>query len=216
MGISELQIVKRDGKREPFSVEKIKRAISKAFLSVGGYATDDDLTSVLSRVHIADGMSVEEIQNQVEVALMAEHYFAVANSYMLYRQKHTEDREDREKLNFLIDYCDAKNPATGSKYDANANVENKNIATLIGELPKQNFIRLNRRLLTDRIREMYGKELADKYMPGWASKVAEGAVAQTTNKDGKMVAMPTITSGSEYILYNKTLLDEKGIKVPTT
>ena len=136
MGISEIYIVKRDGKRAPFSLEKIKRAISKAFLSVGGYATDDDLTSVLSRVHISDGMNVEEIQNQVEVALMAERYFAVAKSYMLYRQKHTEDREDREKLEFLINYCDASNPATGSKYDANANVENKNIATLIGELPK--------------------------------------------------------------------------------
>ena len=164
MGISEIYIVKRDGKRAAFSVEKIKRAISKAFLSVGGYATDDDLTSVLSRVRVSDGMSVEEIQNQVEVALMAERYFAVAKSYMLYRQKHTEDREDREKLEFLINYCDAKNPATGSKYDANANVENKNIATLIGELPKQNFIRLNRRLLTDRIKEMYGKELSDKYL----------------------------------------------------
>ena len=164
MGISEIYIVKRDGKRAAFSVEKIKRAISKAFLSVGGYATDDDLTSVLSRVRVSDGMSVEEIQNQVEVALMAERYFAVAKSYMLYRQKHSEDREDREKLEFLINYCDAKNPATGSKYDANANVENKNIATLIGELPKQNFIRLNRRLLTDRIKEMYGKELSDKYL----------------------------------------------------
>ena len=164
MGISEIYIVKRDGKRAPFSLEKIKREISKAFLSVGGYATDDDLTSVLSRVHISDGMNVEEIQNQVEVALMAERYFAVAKSYMLYRQKHTEDREDREKLEFLINYCDASNPATGSKYDANANVENKNIATLIGELPKQNFIRLNRRLLTDRIKEMYGKELSDKYL----------------------------------------------------
>ena len=98
MGISEIYIVKRDGKRAPFSVEKIKRAISKAFLSVGGYATDDDLTSVLSRVRVSDGMSVEEIQNQVEVALMAERYFAVAKSYMLYRQKHSEDREDREKL----------------------------------------------------------------------------------------------------------------------
>ena len=115
MGISEIYIVKRDGKRAPFSVEKIKRAISKAFLSV-------DLTSVLSRVRVSDGMSVEEIQNQVEVALMAERYFAVAKSYMLYRQKHSEDREDREKLEFLINYCDAKNPATGSKYDANANV----------------------------------------------------------------------------------------------
>ena len=34
MGISEIYIVKRDGKRAPFSLEKIKRAISKAFLSV--------------------------------------------------------------------------------------------------------------------------------------------------------------------------------------
>ena len=83
---------------------------------------------------------------------------------MLYRQKHLEDREVRDKLKFLLDYCDASNPATGSKYDANANVENKNIATLIGELPKSNFIRLNRRLLTDRLKDMYGKELSDRYL----------------------------------------------------
>ncbi len=164
MGISEIYIVKRDGKRKPFSVEKIKRAVRKAFLSVGGYATDEDLTQILSRVHVSDGMSVEEIQNQVEVALMAERYYAVAKSYMLYRQKHSEERDDREKLDFLINYCDASTPASGSKYDANANVENKNIATLIGELPKQNFIRLNRRLLTDRLKAMYGKELSDRYM----------------------------------------------------
>ena len=164
MGISEIYIVKRDGKWAPFSVEKINRAISKAFLWVGGYATDDDLTSVLSRVRVSDGMSVEEIQNQVEVALMAEHYYSVAKAYMLYRQKHLEDREVRDKLKFLLDYCDASNPATGSKYDANANVENKNIATLIGELPKSNFIRLNRRLLTDRLKDMYGKELSDRYL----------------------------------------------------
>ena len=164
MGSSEIFIVKRDGKRRPFSVDKIRRAVSKAFLSVGSYATDDDLMAILSRVRVSDGMSVEEIQNQVEVALMAERYFAVAKSYMLYRQRHTEDREEREKLNFLMDYCEAKNPATGSKYDANANVENKNIATLIGELPKQNFIRLNRRILTDQIKEMFGKELSDRYL----------------------------------------------------
>ena len=54
--------------------------------------------------------------------------------------------------------------ATGSKYDANANVEHKNIATLIGELPKAGFIRLNRRLLTDRIKKLYGKELSDRYI----------------------------------------------------
>jgi ribonucleoside-triphosphate reductase (formate) len=65
---------------------------------------------------------------------------------------------------FLIDYCNAANPATGSKFDSNANVENKNIATLIGELPKQGFIRLNRRLLCDKIKSMYGKETSDRYL----------------------------------------------------
>lgn len=152
---SEIFIIKRDGKKEAFSLDKIKNAISKAFLSVGSFATQDVITNVLSRVSISDGTNVEEIQNQVEVALMAEHYYSVAKAYMLYRQKHLEDREVRDKLKFLMDYCDASNPASGSKYDANANVENKNIATLIGELPKSNFIRLNRRLLTDRLRDMY-------------------------------------------------------------
>lgn len=160
----ELFIVKRDGKKEPFSIEKIRNAISKAFLSVGSFATQDVISNILCRVNISDSISVEEVQNQIEVALMAEKYFAVAKSYMLYRQRHAEDREVTEKLKFLMDYCDASNAATGSKFDANANVENKNMATLIGELPKSNFIRLNRRMLTDRIKQMYGKEVADKYI----------------------------------------------------
>jgi ribonucleoside-triphosphate reductase len=160
----ETVIIKRDGKKEAFSIEKIKDAIRKAFLSVGSYATDDILTNLLYRVSISDGTTVEDIQNQVEIALMAERYYAVAKSYMLYRQKHLEDREVRDKLAFLMDYCDAQNAASGSKYDANANVENKNMATLIGELPKSNFIRLNRRMLTDRLKEMYGKEVSDRYL----------------------------------------------------
>ena len=133
-------------------------------MSVNSFATKEVLTDILSRVQVHDGISVEEIQNQVEVSLMAERYYAVAKSYILYRQRHYEDREVKDKLNFLINYCNASNAATGSKYDANANVEKKNIATLIGELPKSNFIRLNRRMLCDRIKEMYGKELADKYI----------------------------------------------------
>jgi len=160
----EIYIVKRDGKRVPFSIKKIENAISKAFLSVGSFATQEDFVAILSRLHISNGMTVEEIQNQVEIALMAEKYFAVAKSYMLYRQKHTETREIRDKMNFMMNYCDAQNAATGSKFDANANVEKKNIATLIGELPKKSFINLNRRMLTDRLKEMYGKEFADKYI----------------------------------------------------
>ena len=70
--------------------------------------------NILSRVSVTDGISVEEIQNQVEVALMAERYYTVAKAYMLYRQRHTEDREVRDKLQFLMEYCDASNAATGS------------------------------------------------------------------------------------------------------
>ena len=164
MATTELFIRKRDGRREAFSIEKIKTAIRKAFLAAGGFATEEELAAILGRVRVDNDMTVEEIQDQVETALMAERYFVVAKNYILYRQRHTEDRETREKIEFLTNYCDASNAATGSKFDANANVERKNIATLIGELPKSNFIRINRRLLTDRIKEMYGKELSDKYM----------------------------------------------------
>lgn len=160
----ETNIIKRDGKSEVFSVDKIKNAINKAFLASGYFATEDTMTTLLSHLRIHNGITVEEIQNQVEVALMAERYYIVAKNYMIYRYRHTKDRETLEKLDFLLNYCSASNAATGSKYDANANVEKKNIATLIGELPKANYIRLNRRLLTDRIEMMFGKELADKYI----------------------------------------------------
>jgi ribonucleoside-triphosphate reductase (formate) len=157
-------ITKRDGSTESFSLEKIRSAIIKAFDSVNEHVHAEDIQSVMDNLRFCNGMNVEDIQNQVEVSLMRENHYKAAKSFMLYRQKHFEDREVRNKLKFLIDYCKASNPATGSKYDANANVENKNIATLIGELPKSNFIRLNRRLLCDKIKELYGKELSDRYL----------------------------------------------------
>ncbi len=73
-------------------------------------------------------------------------------------------KEEEQMLDFIMEYCKAQNPATGSKYDANANVEQKNIATLIGELPKGSFIRLNRLMLTKSIERLYGKELATEYL----------------------------------------------------
>lgn len=157
-------ITKRDGSTERFSIEKIKNALGKAFRSQHVNIDTEGMNNLVKRLNISEGMTVEEIQNQVEVALMAEQYFSVAKAFMLYRKEHETDRETADKLRFLINYCNSANPASGSKYDANANVENKNIATLIGELPKQGFIRLNRRLLCDRIKNMYGKQLADRYL----------------------------------------------------
>ena len=157
-------ITKRDGSKAVFSLDKIMSAIAKAFESVNQPADLETISKILCQLKMHDDITVEDIQNQVEVALMKEGHYAVAKSFMLYRQAHTEDRETLSKLEFLSDYCESVNAATGSKYDANANVEHKNIATLIGELPKSNFIRLNRRLLTDRIKRMYGKELANEYI----------------------------------------------------
>ncbi len=157
-------ITKRDGSKEMFSLDKIMGAILKAFESVNAPTDLAAVSKILSDLTIHNDITVEDIQNQVEQALMKEGYYDVAKSFIVYRHQHSQDRETQDKIKFLTEYCGASNAATGSKYDANANVENKNIATLIGELPKQGFIRINRRLLTDRIKQMYGKELANEYL----------------------------------------------------
>ena len=161
---NQFSITKRDGKLEKFSLDKIMNAIIKAFDSVQEPIDLGVLSKILAHLDMYEGVKVEDIQNQVEESLMKEGYYKVAKSFILYRQSHQEDRDLTSKMQFLADYCEASNAATGSKFDANANVEHKNIATLIGELPKSNFIRLNRRLLTYRFNKMDGKELADKYL----------------------------------------------------
>ena len=159
-----LTIVKRDGSKADFSVDKIMASVVKAFKSVGKDADLTTVSNILRNLTFHGNMTVESIQNQVEMALMKNGHYDVAKSFILYRQEHAATREIADQLKFLTGYYNASNPATGSKYDANANVEHKNIATLIGELPKKGFILLNRRLLTDRIKSMYGKELADEYI----------------------------------------------------
>ena len=67
------------------------------------------------------------------------------------------------KIAFIRKYMKAQNAATGSDVDQNANVANKNIATLSAELPKKDIIALNRELMRQKLTEMYGKELADQY-----------------------------------------------------
>ena len=105
-------ITKRDGATERFSLDKIMNAIIKAFEAVDEQVDLGSIAKILSNLDIHNGITVEEIQNQVEVALMKEGYYKVAKCFMLYRQRHTEDRETMEKLRFLSDYVDAANAAT--------------------------------------------------------------------------------------------------------
>lgn len=72
--------------------------------------------------------------------------------------------EIAEKINFINDYVQAENAATGSKFDANANVTEKNICTLQNELFKKNIIALNRQMMKDKITEEFSVELAEEYL----------------------------------------------------
>ena len=111
MEIKNFTITKRDGTKDRFSLDKIMNAIVKAFESVDKPVDLGSIYKILSHLELREEIKVEDIQNQVEEALMREGYYQVAKSFMLYRQQHTEDRETLEKLKFLSDYCDAANVA---------------------------------------------------------------------------------------------------------
>jgi len=70
--------------------------------------------------------------------------------------------EKKEK--FINDYISAKNAADGSKMDANANVSTKNLATLSAELHKDINIQINRERVQQKIKELYGEDLAKEYL----------------------------------------------------
>ena len=75
------------------------------------------------------------------------------------------------KIAFMRKYMTAKNAATGSDVDQNANVSNKNIATMAAELPKKDIIALNRELMRQKLTLMYGEEMADQYEKDLASHI---------------------------------------------
>lgn len=67
-------------------------------------------------------------------------------------------------VNFINKYKKAINASSGSEVDSNANVENKNIATMQGEIPKREIIGTNRLLMINKITEIYGEDMAVEYI----------------------------------------------------
>lgn len=68
------------------------------------------------------------------------------------------------KLDFIDHYISAKNAADGSKMDANANVTQKNIATMENELMKDFFVQINRAKVSQKIEALFGEGLAKEYL----------------------------------------------------
>ena len=102
MEIKDFTITKRDGTKDRFSLDKIMNAIIKAFESVEEPSDLSSISKIISHLDIHDDITVEDIQNQVEEALMREGYYKVAKSFMLYRQQHTEDRETLSSLEIYV------------------------------------------------------------------------------------------------------------------
>lgn len=62
------------------------------------------------------------------------------------------------------------------------------------------------------------KPLADsKWGSGWEDKLSAASVTQTVASDGTLIGLPINFTAQEFVLYNKALFDEAGVKnVPTT
>lgn len=74
------------------------------------------------------------------------------------------DEQLNQKIQYIQNYKQAQNAADGSVMDANANVSMKNIATLEAEINKDINIQINRRLVSNKIEELYGPHLAQEYL----------------------------------------------------
>ena len=103
-----MEIIKRDGRKESFDSIKISNAIRKALISVGEKDADSlsiNLTRIVEeRLTDKSEWNVELIQDTVEETLMAQGQFAAAKSFILFRQKRTTLRGEREQLALSFSY----------------------------------------------------------------------------------------------------------------
>ena len=158
-----LKVTKRNENLVPFDINRIETAISKAFRSCGIVWQDEVVKDIARNVKIWEGISVEDIQDQVEELLMDYDYPQVAKEYILYRAKHKETRFIRDRINYMDRYSKSSdNAATSSETDANANVTMKNVANLEGEVYKSNNRIIQRQMMKDELHKLF-PEIAKQY-----------------------------------------------------
>ncbi|WP_294644762.1 ATP cone domain-containing protein, partial [uncultured Aureimonas sp.] len=103
---SAIRVIRRNGAVSPFDASKIAVAMTKAFLAVEGRqapvstrvndvvrALSDEVVVALVRRSGGDRLlHIEDIQDQVELALMRSEHPKVARAYVLYREEHARAR----------------------------------------------------------------------------------------------------------------------------
>lgn len=161
----DIKVIKRDGRLVDFDEERIYNAVDAAFRSVGSTFQTRLFRAIMRDLFTVcpDPIGVEEIQNRIERWLMDHKYFQTAKAFMLYRERHKEDRFLEERLKYMEEYPNSKvNAASSSETDANSNVSQKNAANLEGEVFKTTNRRLQRRRMKKKLKEMF-PEVADQY-----------------------------------------------------
>lgn len=160
-------VKKSNGSSEEYSREKVKHSVCAAYISVGEDCNDVILNAIADGIYVYDGIRTSEIERQVAEALMSINKKA-ARKYLDFSGNRGQLKKNDD---FVRNYINASNAATGSKYDANANVTNKNIVTLGQELHKGENIQQNRYIMHNKIKSLYSKKLADQYIKDIESHV---------------------------------------------
>lgn len=160
-----MKVIKRDNTLEEFNLDKIIGAVSAAYKSKErevGVAVLEELETIPPLID-ASTVSVETIQDRVEKILMDLAPYDVARAYIVYREQHNESRFVRERLDYMEKYANSSdNAATSSETDPNANVTQKNVANLEGEVYKEKNRIIQRQRMKDKLKEMY-PEVAKQY-----------------------------------------------------
>ncbi len=108
----QIRVIKRNGTVVPYTDDKIAVAITKAFLAVEGgtaaasariHETVQSLTAQVTatfkrRMPSGGTVHIEDIQDQVELALMRNGEQRVARSYVIYREQRAAERRAREAV----------------------------------------------------------------------------------------------------------------------
>lgn len=156
-------VIKRNGEKQQFDIDKIYLAVSKAFKSVKQEVPEYLMHTIHALFTGIDVIGVEEIQDRVEQLLMHDNHYKAAKSYILYREKHKEARFIKERLDYMDKYSQSdSNAASASETDANANVTQKNVANLESEVYKTTNRVIQRQRMKDKLYELY-PEVAKQY-----------------------------------------------------
>ena len=149
-----MDVIKRDGRKEPFDAKKILNAVRKAYKASKLTMSPEVETALKTLFTVGDTVDIEEIQDKVEEVLMHDNPI-LAKSFILYRHKHKRNRDwVNEKMAFIQRYKESGNTADAT-IDDNSNVASKNIGILNNEIHKPDNIDISRGMIVRKLKELY-------------------------------------------------------------